>query len=119
MIAFIRHLVRRRRLRPVVVMLPQALLASYGSAGPYRFPQVARALERARLDSALLPSAAAAFCTLEEFQRGRPGASEAEYRALREEIDRLFALGNPDFTAETIRSSKIKQVWNPSEGGGM
>jgi hypothetical protein len=113
MIGIVKRFLRRRSLRPLLSVLPWALKADYGAAQLYTIGQVRRSMQRKKLAIRLLPSAAAAFCPFDEFQKLEDAPSEALYRELREEIRRLFALDDTGFTAETVRKKRIRQSWNP------
>ena len=114
MIGLIQRYFRRRRLRPLVATVPWALEKSYGPSGRYTIGQVRRCLERLKLSPELLPAAAAAYCDEDEYHKLEGTHSEHQYRTLRDDIDLLFGIEDPHFTAETIRKKRIRQTWNPN-----
>jgi hypothetical protein len=103
---------QRRRLRRLLSQMPWLLLSSYGGKRSYTYGQVRKCHESLKLHVGLLTTAAAAYCSLEEFVRNAPGASEYLYRERRGELCDLFDFDDRDLNAEGIRKRRVKQSWN-------
>ena len=111
MLARIQRVLKRRKLRPVVSVLPWALTRSYGASDEYSFGQISRASEKLKLKPGLLPYALAAYCQPQELIAWRK-MSEADIAHHRDELYQLFYLTKESFNVEDIRRMRIRQSWN-------
>jgi hypothetical protein len=113
MFAWFRKSRRRRKLAPVVKILPWALTKAYGSADFYSPPQVRRAFEKLKLDAELFQYSIWAYCNPEDVASDLE-VTEAERIAHRAELVELFELPS-DFNVEDVRRLKIRSNWTPME----
>ncbi len=98
MIAFLKRYLARRRLRPVVGVLPRHLVKSFGASDYCTSGQAKRAIADLRLPKSLEPYAYAAVCRHAEIEKAGMAMSVDRYHALRAELEDLFRLARPDFT---------------------
>jgi hypothetical protein len=102
MFAFLDGRLPRRRLRPVVSMLPRRLKSGFGTSPSYTFLQAKRAISDLGFGEALEPYAYAAACKYEELQRANYPLSEHDYWRLRAELAERFYLNGLDFTMKDL-----------------
>ena len=102
MFAFFDGRLSRRRLKPVVGMLPRRLKSGFGASQSYTFLQAKRAISDLGFSEALEPYAFAAACKFEELQRARYPLSEHDYGRLRTELAERFDLSGPGFTMQEL-----------------
>lgn len=103
-IGFLKDIVRRRRLWPVIRNLPHVLKQRYGAAVFYTAEQVRTAAISSKLSAAAFPSAFAVACSAGEFIKADPLTTELDYVAIRAEITRLFAIDLSDLNCRSLRS---------------
>ena len=105
MMTKLRRYFSRRRLKPVVTILPRRLVSAFGPSEHYTFLQAKRAIADLRLGESLEPYAYAAVCKLKEVQKGIPSFAEEDYRRLRAELVDCFDLRRPEFTVRDLLST--------------
>jgi len=91
-----------RRLRPVVAVLPQALEKGYGRRRQYLLTHVQQTMNRAGVVASLLPVAAAAFCSFDEFRKLDSTLTNDDYLALRDMLASHFGLDASDLVTEKL-----------------
>jgi hypothetical protein len=102
MIAFLRWYFARRRLKPVVNVLPRWLAKAFGTREHYTLLQAKRAISDLGLRKTLEASALAAVCQFQELEKGNVPLSAHEYQQLRTELAGLFGLSRIDFTTKDL-----------------
>ena len=107
MFAWLRRKLVVHRLRPVVTVLPAALKNGFGRRRHYMLFQVKQALERKGVAISLLPVAAAAFCSYEEFRRLDSKLTLDDYLALREMLAGHFGLETDRLSTEHLLTRRI------------
>ena len=116
MIRFIRDLVRRRNLRPIIREVPHLLKQRYGAAVFYTAEQVKAAATALKLKDAALAPALAVACSASEFIKADPASTEQDYADRRMEIARLFAMDLSDLNCRSLTYQfRASGVENPSE----
>jgi len=98
MIALFKRYLARRRLKPIVSVLPRRLVKSFGVGEHCTFLQAKRTISDLGLVKSVEPYAFAAVCRFRELQRSSVPLSAHDYRRLRTELAELFSLGSVDFT---------------------
>ena len=120
MIRFIRDLVRRRNLRPIIRDVPHLLKQRYGAAAFYTAEQVKAAATALKLKDAALHPALAVACSASEFIKANPASTEQDYADRRMEIARLFAIDLSDLNCRSLTHKfRASGVQNPSEPGSL
>lgn len=107
MFARLRRALVIRRLRPVVSVLPAALEKGHGRRRQYMLGQVRQAIAQAGVSASLLPVAAAAFCSFEEFRKLDTTLSRDDYLALRDMLGSHFGLDADDLTTATMLDKRM------------
>ena len=102
MITRLRKHFARRRLRPVVSVLPRRLVTAFGVGEYGTFLQAKRAISDLRLSKSLEPYAFAAVCKFRELEKGGVPLSARDYQRLRTELADLFGLRGNDFTIKDL-----------------
>ncbi len=102
-IAHLRRTLVRRRLRPLISVVPMALEKDHGRRKLYTYAQLKQCLERHRVSSSLMPVAAAVYCNYEEFRRIADGLSQDDYHALRGMFADHFGLDENALSTEIVR----------------
>jgi hypothetical protein len=112
MLAWLKRWRQRRRLSPVVSVLPWALTKSYGAASTFTPGQITRACEKRKIKLMLVPYALAAYCKADDLtSTGK--MSSIEIAKLRAELVATFDLSYSNFNVEDIRRLRIRETWNP------
>jgi hypothetical protein len=96
-----------RRLRPVVSVLPAALEKGFGRRRQYMLGQVRQTITQAGVSASLLPVAAAAFCSFEEFRKLDTTLTRDDYAALREMLASHFGLDAADLSPATLLEKRV------------
>lgn len=102
MLAFLRRHFARRRLKPVVNILPRRLANAFGTSEHYTYLQARRAISDLRLRKSLEPYAFAAACPLQELAKGNVPFTAGEYMRMRIELADLFGLPDANFTVKHL-----------------
>jgi hypothetical protein len=116
MLAWLKRWRQRRKLSPVVSILPWALTKSYGAGNTYTPGQITRACEKRKIEPMLVPYALAAYCNADDLTSTKK-MTAAEIEKLRAELVTTFDLSYSNFNVEDIRRLKIRETWNPMRGG--
>ncbi len=103
---------RRRRLAPIVGILPDQLARMFGGHDTYTNGQVHRAAAELGLRTRAQPFAFAACCSDREFLSAVPDHSNATYHQMRNELCELFEIDDPGFTCNHLR--KLRTVAHSS-----
>jgi hypothetical protein len=109
---------RRRRLHPVIRVLPHVLEARYGAGVFYTVGQVRSAANTIRLDPRLFRSAFAVACTASEFTRADLLFTNKTYQAERTEIARLFHIDERELNCRHL-TSRFRNPVSPDGGYDM
>jgi hypothetical protein len=129
MITLLRRHFARRRLKPIVNILPRRLAQAFGTSEHYTYAQAKRAISDLGLRKSLQPYAFAAACQLQELAKGGAPFSRGDYLRIRIELADLFDLPDPHFTIKDLLAnpySVLGQVYampwggwirNPTSGG--
>jgi hypothetical protein len=115
-LARIRVAWRRRKLRPVVAILPHVLKNRYGGGEYYTAGQVRRAILAMKLRREAVPYAFAVGCARYDYYEAREVGTK-NYDSLRAEIAKLFAIDEPNFTTKALRKRRFAGARNPEHGG--
>lgn len=91
-----------RRLRPVVTVLPTALEKAHGRRRHYLLTHVRQMMDRSGVAASLLPVAAAAFCTSDEFRKLDGTLTNDDYLALRDMLASHFGLDASQLATEKL-----------------
>ena len=102
MIAPLKRYFARRRLKPIVSVLPRRLAKAFGTREHYTFLQTKRAASDLGLHKRVEPYAFAAACRLPELEKGNFSLSALEYQRLRTELADQFSLRGADFTVKYL-----------------
>jgi len=102
MIAALKRYFARRRLKPVVSVLPRRLVKAFGTGEHCTFLQAKRAISDLRLRKSLEPHAFAAVCRFQELEKSNVPLSAHDYQRLRTELADLFGLRGTDFTIKDL-----------------
>jgi hypothetical protein len=101
MIAFLGRYFARRRLKPVVSVLPRQVLESFGVTDYCTFGQAKRVITGMRLHKSIEPYAYATACRLSELDKGFPLSAD-DYQRVRAELAELFGLRSSEFTIKDL-----------------
>lgn len=104
MLAWWKHWQDKRRLRPIVRILPHVLLSWYGGQKFYTAAQVKKALEALKLTKDDEARAYAISCNESEFHAAQPNETSDAYQVRRTEIAKLFGLSKQQFTCLDLRA---------------
>lgn len=102
MITRLKRYSARRRLKPVVSILPRRLMKAFGTGTHCTLPQAKRAISDLHLRESLKPYAFAAACRFQELEKGNFPLSAHDYQRLRTELADLFGLRSADFTIKDM-----------------
>jgi hypothetical protein len=102
MITLLRRHFARRRLKPIVNILPRRLARAFGTSEHYTYAQAKRAISDLGLRKSLQPYAFAAACQLQELANGDAPFSRGDYLRVRIELADLFDLPDPHFTIKDL-----------------
>src|SRR5262245_30156004 len=102
MVRLFKRYIARRRLRPIVSILPRRLAKAFGTREHYTFLQAKRVVSGLRLPKEAELYAFAAACSLQEFVKSSLSASVRDYERLRIELADQFYLRGPDFNVKYL-----------------
>jgi uncharacterized protein DUF6559 len=123
MFAFLRRYFARRRLKPVVSVLPRQALESFGVSDYCTFGQAKRVITGMHLHKSIEPYAYATACRLSELDKGFPLSAD-DYQRARAELAELFGLRNSEFTIKDLlntpysRYSPAQETYYASNSSG-
>ena len=103
MLTAIKHYFARRRLGPVVAVLPFALSRSFGNAEFYTLPQAQKTIAALKIKPALLAYAHVVALETDDAVRANPTLNRERCAQLRREIAEAFHLPDEDFTSKDLR----------------
>ena len=101
MIARLRRYFARRRLKPVLNVLPRRLSESFGVSDYATFGQAKRVITGMHLHKSVERYAYATACRLSELDKGFPLSAD-DYQRVRVELAELFGLRSSEFTIKDL-----------------
>jgi hypothetical protein len=105
MIGLLKRYFARRRLKPIVSVLPRQLMKRFGATDYCTVGQAKRTISEMHLRKSVEPFAFAAVCRFEELAKGAAPMSADDYRQFRAELVDLFHISRADFTIKDLLST--------------